>query len=484
MEKNVAIVHYNTPELTVAAIKSLWRNTPDCKVTVFDNSDERPFSEMQGVTVIDNTKGQFIDFERLLDRFPDKLPTPSNWGSEKHIASVEMLFSFFPDGFVLMDSDVLVKKDISEFFDTDVIYAGETEKPQWESHARRVLPMLLWINVPMCNKHDIHFYHEGMVFHLTQSAFHFDTGGSFITDVERSGLPVKTIKIYNYIEHFGSGSWKTKGWRGWLEQHKYLFEDMEKEKTQKKSVKDKILVVIPYCSQGAQGREIEYAVAGWRKHFKEDYLIVLAGEDHPVTKTGDDIMCIESKRVEPIQGMYRQHLDYVSCFKKVHNAFPDSKGFIFVADDVYAVNDFDMSDVLTLKQKADVIQDYVAPLNGWQKDKIRTRELLKREGYPIRNFTTHLPQYFEWDKMEALWDKYDMEHNSYVIEDLYYNIYYPTRIPLTLHIDHDNFKCGVYRPNPRMNYIYDAFKKKIWIQNSVEGWIPALDKILSNYYGI
>ena len=249
-------------------------------------------------------------------------------------------------------------------------------------------------------------------------------------------------------------------------------------------VDDRILVVIPYCSAGAQGRELEYAVAGWRKHFKEKYLIVLAGEDHPITKTGDDITCIPSERVPAKEGMYRQHLDYVSCFKKVRKAFPDSKGFIFVADDCYAVNDFDLTDVKLLKAKpTDIEGDFNSP-NGFEVDKARTRVALQAAGLPIINYTTHLPQWFEWDKLEALWDEYDMANVSYIMEDLYYNTYFPTRVPLRLHIDFDNFKCGVYRADPRLYYIENAFRDKIWINNSPEGWIPALDSMLAKYYGI
>lgn len=247
---------------------------------------------------------------------------------------------------------------------------------------------------------------------------------------------------------------------------------------------DTYLVVIPYCSKGAQGRELEYSVAGWRRHFKEKYLIVLAGEDHPITSTGDDIICIKSERVPPKDGMYRQHLDYVSCFRKVYAAFPDSRGFIFVADDVYAVNDFDIHDVMFLKQKAPSMNDFNGGGNAWQKDGARTRWLLEKEGYPARNFTTHLPQWFEWKKLEALWDKYDMDNNSYVFEDLYYNIYYPTRIPLQLDIEHDNLKCGVYSRTMDIGKIKRAFKTKIWIQNSVEGWTPDLERMLAQYYGI
>lgn len=115
--KNVAIVHYNTPELTAATIRSLWKHTPDAVVTVFDNSDRHRFRAMDGVRILDNTTGRLVDFAAMLGRYPEKMPTACNWGSEKHIASVDYLFDILPDGFVLMDSDVLVKRDITPFFD-------------------------------------------------------------------------------------------------------------------------------------------------------------------------------------------------------------------------------------------------------------------------------------------------------------------------------------------------------------------------------
>lgn len=246
----------------------------------------------------------------------------------------------------------------------------------------------------------------------------------------------------------------------------------------------KYLVVIPYCSSGAQGRELEYAVAGWRKHFKEDYLIVLAGEDHPITKTGDDICCVESKRVEPIDGMYRQHLDYVSCFRKVHKAFPGSTGFIFVADDVYATNDFTIDDVRKLKSLPNPIFEVANPFNGWEVDTVKTRSLLLKEGYPINNYTTHLPQWYDWDKLEALWEKYDMDHVSYTFEDLYYNIYYKNETPLKLNQELDDIKFGIYRGNYTEEQLREATKRKIWLTNSPIGWSSALDKVLKEYYGI
>jgi hypothetical protein len=245
---------------------------------------------------------------------------------------------------------------------------------------------------------------------------------------------------------------------------------------------NKILVVIPYLPIAAQGMELAFAIAGWKRHFKEDHLIVVVGEGLPeIDEPG--VVCLESKRVEPIEGQYRQHLDYVSCFQLVHKTFPDTKGFIFVADDVYAVNDFDMTDILFFKAYANDIVFKLSSTNAWRRDKAKTAIRLRKDGYPSRNFTTHLPQYFEWDKLEALWEKYDMLHNSYVMEDLYYNIYYPKRIPFILN-ENDNLKCGLYEDDYSINKVRDAFKSKIWIQNSPKGWNWELEAILARYYRI
>ena len=160
------------------------------------------------------------------------------------------------------------------------------------------------------------------------------------------------------------------------------------------------LVVIPYLASAAQGRELEYAIAGWRRHFKEDFLIVLTGENLPHIE-GDDIVLVESKRVPNVDGQYRQHLDYVSCFKKVRQRFPDSQGFIFVADDCYAINDFDLVDVLVPKfLERNLGGFHIDSPNGWRVDKAKTRCALVDGGYPQMNYTTHLPIWFDWDKIE------------------------------------------------------------------------------------
>ena len=224
--KNVAIVHYNTPEITEAAIKSVWKHTPDCNITVFDNSDRRPFGAMDGVSVIDNTKGQVVNFDEMLARYPNKIPTACNWGSEKHIASVEHLWNMFPEGFVLADSDILVKKDFSDFFDDTVAWVGGIEwEPRFWFQAIRLFPFLLWINTPMCNEKRIRFFHEGMVYKMSHNGAPFyDTAGSFYYDCNNADLPGREVNLDDYILHFGAASCGKDGWRQWLDVNRNLYE--------------------------------------------------------------------------------------------------------------------------------------------------------------------------------------------------------------------------------------------------------------------
>ena len=122
MVRDIAIIHFNTPELTRATIESVRKHTPGCRFTVFDNSDKRPFVPMSGVKVFDNTKGQIIDFDAMLARYPKRRSTMYYHASAKHIACVDYLFDVLTEGFVLLDSDVLVKADISRFFDVQAAW--------------------------------------------------------------------------------------------------------------------------------------------------------------------------------------------------------------------------------------------------------------------------------------------------------------------------------------------------------------------------
>lgn len=246
---------------------------------------------------------------------------------------------------------------------------------------------------------------------------------------------------------------------------------------------DLVLVVIPYYGGGAQGNELDLAICGWHSHFcHTNYKIVLVGEELPQRYAGsENVVLMESKRVDGQPGSYRQHLDYVSCFMKVYERYGQvTKGFIFTADDVYAVNDFDLADVQILKAHAPSFCGDPNSTNGWKRDMAKTRQLLDREGMPCVNFTTHLPQWYDWDKLLLIYALYDMRITSYVFENVYYNHFCSRRIPEMLD-GSDRYRLGVWCKDD-VKKVRDAMTSKIWIVNSVEGWSRELERTIKEHY--
>ena len=230
----VLIVHYNTPELTAAAVRSLWKHTPEAKVTVLDNSDLRPFccdsvAAYGTVDYVDNTRGQVVNWEAWLETFPDKIPAvENNWGSAKHCYSVEVMMDRFPDGFLLMDSDVLIKKDVRELVDRSVPWKGgvQVNTRRFGVVIPRVIPFLCWINTPMLKAHGIRYFNGAKMWNLTSKTpdNHYDTGAWLLEACKKEGLEGHRIEIRDYIEHYAHGSWRThKRADAWINEHKRLW---------------------------------------------------------------------------------------------------------------------------------------------------------------------------------------------------------------------------------------------------------------------
>ena len=223
----VVIVHYNTPKLTQAAIRSLWKHTPGAGVIVFDNSDREPFPKMDGVEIINNTHGQIIDFDKWLSQFPDKLPTKNRWASAKHCYTVQWLINKRRNPFVLMDSDILVRQDISPFWQREQTFVGQIKPHRsiYRVTVDRVLPMLCFVNVPMMKQSGVNYFHPQKMYALTSRRpdCAYDTGCWFLEDVKRHRLPYMDVGIDPYVLHLGHGSWKDKGANQWLEDNKNLY---------------------------------------------------------------------------------------------------------------------------------------------------------------------------------------------------------------------------------------------------------------------
>lgn len=238
-KKSIAIVHYNTPELTEALVRSIRKVGIEWPVVIFDNSDTRPFKKrMKGVKVINNTRQQLVDFDKELDKYPDKcqeLAYKGNFASVKHMMSVQKLFELVPDGFILMDSDVLLKRNVSFLWDEKFaasgrvcFYRGRRREPD------RMLPYVCYLNVPLLTKHGARFYDPERCWGLQPGGTAnrnnlYDTGASLLEDITKT-KPELWWRNWRELEdmyvHFANASYSRSDRNAhisWLEEHKDLW---------------------------------------------------------------------------------------------------------------------------------------------------------------------------------------------------------------------------------------------------------------------
>ena len=92
MNKQFVIVNYNTPQFVEKLIMSINKFVDDAQITIFDNSDKSHFiNTFNNVKIIDNTKGQIINFNEFLNRYPKRFNSSAkanNWASAKHCYTI------------------------------------------------------------------------------------------------------------------------------------------------------------------------------------------------------------------------------------------------------------------------------------------------------------------------------------------------------------------------------------------------------------
>lgn len=238
------------------------------------------------------------------------------------------------------------------------------------------------------------------------------------------------------------------------------------------------LVVIPFIHTEAQGNELEYAIRGWFKHFRDPFHLVVIGDVHPfVLENLHLITFIPKTRVLEVPGQYRPHLDHVAKMLRICEHYKGRfDGFIQAADDCYAINDFTAKDVLIPKAGGyDIPPGDIDDENGFWRDMEKTRRRLVECGLGTLDWETHAPRFYKFDEYAELAAEHDLTNQSYVVENLYFNTYYQGSHPLIL-TPENRF---IQRLESKHQMI-DS--RKIWLSNSVYGWSPNLESFLKNHF--
>ena len=250
-KQTIAIINLNTPELVECCILSFRKQGCEWPIVVFDNSQDltlpsgdglpvrtieaHPFKKrMKGVKVIDNTKGQQVDFDKALAAFPDKHEphgAVNLWGSDRHMMTVQRLFDILPDGFILVESDTLIRGDITSLWREEYSFCGYVQKKQNGNlfGRGRILPMLCYFNVPKFKEEGVNYFDPNRSWMLHKGEDNpnnwYDTGASLLEDVleHRPRLKGLHVDIRPMVEHLGGASYNLKDQAAWLKQNESLW---------------------------------------------------------------------------------------------------------------------------------------------------------------------------------------------------------------------------------------------------------------------
>jgi len=187
----------------------------------------------------------------------------------------------------------------------------------------------------------------------------------------------------------------------------------------------KVAIVIPYLKRKAQGKELLHAIRSIAKNFAhDDYMLVIIGDKEDWF--GDEILHLDHTCIGD-----NPQADVIDKMKQILADERIPEGFIWSNDDIYFVAPTTLEDIQVLKVAGNLVDDGSVTL--YNRNRIRTINLLKKHGCPIRNFATHMPVFFLKEKMVEVFEGIpEMNSQGLLMSSLYFNLQYP-KAPVVTH---------------------------------------------------
>jgi len=229
--------------------------------------------------------------------------------------------------------------------------------------------------------------------------------------------------------------------------------------------------VYPYMAQLAQGQELKYSIRSLCKYVKFDFDVVIVG-DKPSWYNGKHIQTGQVRNIN-----FAKAYDIAKKIKAICESDLVSNDFIYMYDDVYCVNDCQLSDF----QKV-IAMDYLAPnpkktkfggSGKWMQLLTDTRKLLQMEN--VWSYETHLPRMFNKGHLELVMNSYNLLNKPLLISTLYFNELFEK--PDVVLVNDNKYKAGVFQKMTTAQ-IEATCKGKLWMNNTENAWNSNLDRFL------
>lgn len=231
-------------------------------------------------------------------------------------------------------------------------------------------------------------------------------------------------------------------------------------------------VVIPYCKEFAQGKELLYALRSWDKNccFPANFVVIGDKEDW-----FHEIHFIECPRVSDNPSVDTYHKLKVALESDLV-----TDDFIWTNDDIYVLQPIDLSHIQLPK--------VLGPLDtskykGFYRENMqRTIDCLKQLGAACQNYGTHTPVMFNKASWLGLIAKLDEQITQGMLyTSIYFNLQQPQVTAVTLDWRKDPFLLPVVSQNPSTEVV-KSLLPKMFLNNARSGYSPWLESFLDKEF--
>lgn len=239
-------------------------------------------------------------------------------------------------------------------------------------------------------------------------------------------------------------------------------------------VQNHVTVVIPYCKEFAQGKELLFALRSWQKNVRFGINVVVIGDREDWFS--EEITFIEHRRTSD-----NAQIDVLAKLKVAIESPEVTERFILTNDDIYVMNPIDLAHVALPKVTGILDPDKFKGLYG---DNLkRTKALLEKNHLPCMNYGTHTPMLFEKGLLTAMFERFpELEEGGYLLSSVYFNaLPYPTQ-PVYLDWPTDQVLLPVVSQKPDEKKVLDLLSRKVFMNNAVSGYSPWLENFLGKVF--
>jgi hypothetical protein len=183
-------------------------------------------------------------------------------------------------------------------------------------------------------------------------------------------------------------------------------------------------IVIPLKKNDYWGQEIRYALRSLEKNFKEKFEVHLIGHCPEWCKNVNHIT-LEENFSDPDKKTS-------NIGKALKVAMEKFSRFVWSYDDVYFIKPVSLNDINVPKVAHDLNtvkrEESAIPLSNWQKQLWATYDRCVELGLTVYSAELHLCYYYESDKLERVFELFNVEEGEHLPHTAYFNLFFPGKV--------------------------------------------------------